>query len=100
MLTKYKTMDEHFSALGFTVGKGSVVYVKELSKLTMLVVEGERKRGYATYRYTFYKMSYLPNGDRKQEKVYLKDASPKKVLQKVTSFLMYINKMPNETESR
>lgn len=84
-------MDERFLELGFTVGRGSVVYVKELSRLTMLVVEGERKKGYTTYRYTFYKVSYLPNGDRKHEKVYLKDASPRKVLQKVTSFLRYIN---------
>ena len=93
-------MDERFLDLGFTVGKGSIVYVKELSRLTMLVVEGERKKGYATYRYTFYKMSYLPNGDKKHEKVYIKDTSPQKVLQKVTSFLMYINKMPEQVESR
>lgn len=93
-------MDERFRNLGFTVGRSSLVYVKELSRLTMLVVEGERKIGYATYRYTFYKMSYLPNGDRKHEKVYIKDASPKAVLRKVTSFLIHINQMPEVMESR
>ncbi len=84
-------MDERFLNLGFTVGSASVLYVKELSRWTMLVVEGERKKGYATYRYTFYKVSYLPNGNRRDEKVYLENASPRLMLQKVTSFLTYIN---------
>ncbi|MDO7284696.1 hypothetical protein Q5W88_16365 [Shouchella clausii] len=47
-------------------------------------------KGYATYRYTFYKRTYLPNG-KKREKVYAENVSASKVLHKVASFLDYVN---------
>ncbi|WDF05525.1 hypothetical protein [Shouchella hunanensis] len=90
MLAQYKTLDERFKLLGFTVGIGSQVYVMDLSKRSMLVVEGVRKTGYSTYRYTFYKMTCLPGGGQRRLKVYEKDVSAKKVLRRVASFLAYI----------
>lgn len=56
----------------------------------MLVVEGEKVSGYATYRYCFYKRTYLPNG-KKREKVYAENVSASRVLRQVASFLQYVN---------
>ncbi|WP_353626086.1 hypothetical protein [Bacillus sp. JCM 19041] len=79
MLAQYKTLDERFKLLGFTVGIGMQVYVMDLSRRSMLVVEGVRKSGYSTYRYTFYKMTCLPGGGQRRLKVYEKDVSAKRV---------------------
>lgn len=96
-----QTLTQRFKKLGFTTDvaktrKGEKnyfhrVYIKDLSRNTSLIVEGSLKKGYSTYRFTFYKATFLA-GDRKYEKVYLENASPAKVLRKVTSFLHYIER--------
>ncbi|MBB6449764.1 16S rRNA G1207 methylase RsmC [Geomicrobium halophilum] len=87
-----RTITERFADLGFQVGISSQVFVKDLSRNTTLVVEGERKKGYATYRYMFYKMVDYPKTQQKYEKVYLENASPSRVLQHVTSFIYWLEK--------
>ena len=52
----------------------------------MLVVEGERIKGFAEYRYTFYKTRYLPDGRMTSLKVYVENQSIKRVLHRVASF--------------
>ncbi|KKI85326.1 hypothetical protein WZ76_15805 [Shouchella clausii] len=91
MLKNYRTLDERFRALGFCVGIPYRVYTLDLSRQTMLIVEGVKMKGYATYRYTFYKRTYLPNG-KKREKVYAENVSASRVLHKVASFLDYIGR--------
>ncbi|API94185.1 hypothetical protein BKP57_06670 [Virgibacillus sp. 6R] len=97
-----KSIPESFKELGFTVGipknregeKHSFyqAYVKDLSKNTSLIVEGYRRQGYSTYRFSFYKATYIDNGKKINEKVYLENASPLEVLQRVTSFVDYIER--------
>ena len=96
------TLTERFKRLGFVVDvpkykKGErhyfgPVYIKDLSKNTSLIVEGYRKKGYATYRFMFYKSTFIDGGKKIREKVYLENASPLLVLQRVTSFLTYIER--------
>ncbi len=52
----------------------------------MLVVEGERVKGFSEYRYTFYKTRYLPDGRMTSVKVYMEKQSIKRVLHRVASF--------------
>lgn len=91
MLKNYRTLDERFRSLGFNVGIPYQVYVLDLSRQTMLIVEGVREKGYATYRYSFYKRTYFPNG-KKREKVYAENVSASRVLHQVASFLDYIGR--------
>ncbi|MBP2079641.1 hypothetical protein [Oceanobacillus polygoni] len=69
-----------------------LAFVKDLSVNTSLVVEGYRKKGYSTYRFSFYKSTYIENGKKINEKVYLENASPIQVLNKVTSFINYLER--------
>ncbi|QDI92494.1 hypothetical protein EPH95_15925 [Salicibibacter halophilus] len=85
-----KTITDRFRELGFQVGVSHQVFVKDLSKNTSLIVEGERKQGYVTYRYMFYKVTYYPRG--KDEKVYMENASPRRVLHRVASFIYWLEK--------
>ncbi len=89
-MTKYRTLDERFKSLGFCVGIPYQVYTLDLSRQTMLIVEGVREKGYSTYRYSFYKRTYLPNG-KKREKVYADNVSASRVLHQVASFLDYLS---------
>ncbi|MEC3675498.1 hypothetical protein P9176_13845 [Bacillus velezensis] len=83
-------VDNHFKRLGFNVGIPSLVFVRSLSRDCMLVVEGERVKGFAEYRYTFYKTRYLPDGRMTSLKVYVEDQSIKRVLHRVASFLSFL----------
>ncbi|MFD1387551.1 hypothetical protein ACFQ4Z_12145 [Oceanobacillus oncorhynchi subsp. oncorhynchi] len=67
-------------------------YVKDLSNNTSLIIEGYRKEGYPTYRFTFYKATYIKGGGKVQEKIYLYNASPIKMMQKVTSFVNHLER--------
>lgn len=58
----------------------------------MLVVEGARVKGFAEYRYTFYKTKYLSDGRMTSLKVYMENQSIKRVLQRVTSFLLFLER--------
>ncbi|MCY7879449.1 hypothetical protein MOB05_20400, partial [Bacillus spizizenii] len=73
-------VDKRFRSLGFNVGIPSLVFVRSLSRDCMLVVEGERIKGFAEYRYTFYKTRYLPDGRMTSLKVYMENQSIKRVL--------------------
>ncbi|MEC2311323.1 hypothetical protein [Bacillus velezensis] len=83
-------VDNHFKRLGFNVGIPSLVFVRSLSRDCMLVVEGERIKGFAEYRYTFYKTRYLPDGRMTSLKVYMENQSIKRVLHRVASFLSFL----------
>ncbi|WEZ04601.1 hypothetical protein P5666_00525 [Bacillus subtilis] len=85
-------VDKRFKSLGFNVGIPSLVFVRSLSRDCMLVVEGERIKGFAEYRYTFYKTRYLPDGRMTSLKVYMENQSIKRVLQRVASFLMFLKR--------
>ncbi|ODB62255.1 hypothetical protein, partial [Bacillus velezensis] len=63
-------VDDQFRSLGFNVGIPLLVFVRSLSRDCMLVVEGERVKGFSEYRYTFYKTRYLPDGRMTSVKVY------------------------------
>lgn len=67
-------------------------YIKDLSANTSLIVEGFRRRGYSTYRFSFYKTTFIDNGRKINEKVYLENASPLEVLQRVTSYINYMER--------
>ncbi|MEK4300908.1 hypothetical protein MKY30_16220 [Oceanobacillus sp. FSL W8-0428] len=67
-------------------------YIKDLSNNTSLIIEGYRKKGYPTYRFTFYKRTYFKGGGKVSEKIYLNNASPIKMMQKVTSFINYLER--------
>lgn len=90
-MAKYRTLDERFKSLGFCVGIPYQVYTLDLSRQTMLIVEGVRKKGYATYQYSFYKRTYIPGGGKTKEKVYAENVSASRVLYHVASFLQYVN---------
>ena len=85
-------VDNHFKRLGFNVGIPSLVFVRSLSRDCMLVVEGERVKGFAEYRYTFYKTRYLPDGRMTSLKVYVENQSIKRVLHRVASFLSFLER--------
>ncbi|MBV2197880.1 hypothetical protein KQR56_19435 [Bacillus velezensis] len=79
-------VDDQFRSLGFNVGIPLLVFVRSLSRDCMLVVEGERVKGFSEYRYTFYKTRYLPDGRMTSVKVYMEKQSIKRVLHRVASF--------------
>lgn len=79
--------------LGFNVGIPSLVFVRSLSRDCMLIVEGERVKGFAEYRYTFYKTRYLPDGRMTSLKVYMENQSIRRVLHRVASFLSFLERM-------
>ncbi|CUB31524.1 hypothetical protein BN2127_JRS7_03793 [Bacillus subtilis] len=85
-------VDNHFKRMGFNVGIPSLVFVRSLSRDCMLIVEGERVKGFAEYRYTFYKTRYLPDGRMTSLKVYIENQSIKRVLHRVASFLSFLER--------
>lgn len=85
-------VDDQFRSLGFNVGIPSLVFVRSLSRDCMLVVEGERIKGFAEYRYTFYKTRYLPDGRMTSLKVYMENQSIKRVLHRVASLLSFLER--------
>ncbi|MDZ06804.1 hypothetical protein C5U40_03285 [Listeria monocytogenes] len=73
-------------------GISYLVYTKDLTYSTMLVIEGEKRVGCSEYLYTFYKVYY----EHKQQhakylKVYIENESALKVIKKVEGYLNYID---------
>ncbi|WP_125123558.1 hypothetical protein [Bacillus amyloliquefaciens] len=85
-------VDDQFRSLGFNVGIPSLVFVRSLSRDCMLVVEGKRVKGFSEYRYTFYKTRYLPDGRMTSVKVYIESQGVKRVLLRVASFLLFLER--------
>ncbi|MEX5838746.1 hypothetical protein D070_02595 [Bacillus velezensis] len=85
-------VDDQFRRLGFNVGIPSLVFVRSLSRDCMLVVEGKRVKGFSEYRYTFYKTRYLPDGRMTSVKVYIENQGVKRVLLRVASFLLFLER--------
>lgn len=83
-------VDDQFRSLGFNVGIPSLVFVRSLSRDCMLVVEGQRVKGFSEYRYTFYKTRYLPDGRMTSLKVYIENQGIKRVVHRVASFLLFL----------
>jgi len=86
-------VDREFQRLGFTVGISSLVFIRNISRECMLVVEGSRLEGFSEYRYTFYKTKYLPNGRMTSLKVYMENESIRRVLPRVASFLSFLDRI-------
>ena len=99
---KLNSLANSFQELGFTLyipkkREGEKhgfhhAYVRDLSRSTCLIVEGSRKKGYSTYRFSFYKSTYVVNGVKINEQVYLENASPSEVLKKVRSYVNFIER--------
>ncbi|MBO1000535.1 hypothetical protein IOC57_22680 [Bacillus sp. SD075] len=86
-------VDREFQRLGFTVGISSLVFIRNISRECMLVVEGSRLEGFSEYRYTFYKTKHLPNGRMTSLKVYMENESIRRVLPRVASFLSFLERI-------
>ncbi|MEK4303706.1 hypothetical protein [Oceanobacillus sp. FSL K6-0251] len=103
-------LTERLKSLGFVVDvpvteKGEYhyfyhAYVKDLSSNTSLIIEGYRKKGYPTYRFTFYKATYFGGGVKVREKVYVENASPVQVIRKVTSFISWMERSNYGTKTK
>ncbi|MBC2193667.1 hypothetical protein [Listeria booriae] len=96
-----QTVNKAFRTLGFNIGIPYYVFTKDIGKYTMLVVEGERLRGYRTangtlvrgsseLKYTFYKARYQKHMNQKQTRyhVYCRQVSIQEVLTRVENYLV------------
>ncbi|EHO5109424.1 hypothetical protein KLP99_001624 [Listeria monocytogenes] len=85
------SVSSELKRLGFLIGIDYLVYIKELSRSTMLVVEGSKLKGHAEYKYTFYKIFYENKQSfAKYVKVYISNESALNVIRKVESYLNYL----------
>ncbi|EPD3870772.1 TPA_asm: hypothetical protein GF125_01740 [Listeria monocytogenes] len=85
------SVNSEMKRLGFIVGLGYQVFTKELSRSTMLVVEGSEIEGYSEYRYTFYKVYYEKHKRyAKYSKVFMQNESAFNIIKKVESYLDYL----------
>ncbi|MBC1565059.1 hypothetical protein [Listeria booriae] len=90
-MERWVSLDERMKSLGFLVGIASTLYVLDLNRNAMLIVEGERVKGFSERRFSFYKMIYA-NGKRVHLKVYRERVSASDMFVKVNSFMEYIKK--------
>ncbi|AVV06793.1 TPA: hypothetical protein OUF62_002912 [Listeria monocytogenes] len=87
------SVNSELKRLGFSVGLNYLVFTKELSRSTMLVVEGSNVKGFSEYRYTFYKVYYEKQKEyAKYTKVYMRNESAFNVIRKVENYLLYLDK--------
>ncbi|EAG7618520.1 hypothetical protein BLI29_07600 [Listeria monocytogenes] len=87
------SVNSEMKRLEFIVGLGYQVFTKELSRSTMLVVEGSKVKGFSEYRYTFYKVYYEKQKEyAKYTKVYMRNESAFNVIRKVEKYLFYLDK--------
>ncbi|HHP8973496.1 TPA: hypothetical protein ACSJUE_002289 [Listeria monocytogenes] len=90
------SVNSEFERLGFLTGINYLVYTKELSRSTMLVVEGAQVKGNSEYLYTFYKCYYEKQKQyAKYIKVYMANESALNVIKKVENYLSYLNWLSN-----
>lgn len=86
-------INERLASLGFQVGIPYEAYIFTLSAITTFVLEGRRMKGYSTYRYTFYKVSYyFDDGRMCNVKVYFEDASVIDTVRSVEKIISEIKK--------
>lgn len=85
-------LNAQMKAMGFLIVKPYQLFTYDLSRYTALVVEGSRVKGFAEYRYTFYKTKYLPDGRMLSLNVYIENESIRRVLPRVASFLSFLEK--------
>ncbi|WP_258319507.1 hypothetical protein [Listeria monocytogenes] len=91
MAFKKISMSSEMKRLGFLVGIDYLVYTKELSRSTMLVVEGSKVKGHAEYMYTFYKVFYEGKQQyAKYLKVYITNQSAVNIIKKVENYLKFV----------
>ncbi|CBY76121.1 TPA: hypothetical protein ACJUFH_001396 [Listeria monocytogenes] len=87
------SVNSELKRLGFSVGLNYLAFTKELSRSTMLVVEGSKVKGFSEYRYTFYKVYYEKQKEyAKYLKVYMRNESAFNVIRKVENYLLYLDK--------
>lgn len=89
-------IESRMRSLGFVAMKVQAPYqlfVCDLTPRTMLVVEGTLNREDFKFEYEFYKATYLPGFERASfEKIYLECASPRQMLNHVTTYIQYLDK--------
>ncbi|KRN59863.1 hypothetical protein [Carnobacterium maltaromaticum] len=74
-----------------------LVYEMALSPVTCLFIEGKKEKGYSTYVFDFYKVSYFtkPNDGKKEGsniKVYGKNLQPSKLLLDIENYLKQLKR--------
>lgn len=90
------SVNSEFERLGFQTGINYLVYTKDLSRSTMLVVEGAQVNGYSEYLYTFYKCYFEKNKRyARHMKVYMTNEPALNVIKKVENYLSYLQWLSN-----
>lgn len=94
------SVNSEMKRLGFIVGINYLIFTKELSRSTMLVVEGSKVKGFSEYRYTFYKVYYEKHKEyAKYTKVFMRNESAFNVIRKVEHYLLYLDKYVRKMEA-
>ncbi|EAC6224667.1 hypothetical protein EIN99_01565 [Listeria monocytogenes] len=93
MTVQTKSVNIEMQQLGFIVGIPYYVFTKQISRYTLLVVEGTKVKGYAEIRYSFYKATYDPRhrGKPSRVKIYLKDESVVAAIRSIQRFTSHFN---------
>ncbi|EAC4704706.1 hypothetical protein ACSDVA_001268 [Listeria monocytogenes] len=93
MTVQTKSVNTEMQQLGFIVGIPYYVFTKQISRYTLLVVEGTKVKGYAEIRYSFYKATYDPRhrGKPSRVKIYLKDESVVAAIRSIQRFISHFN---------
>ncbi|WP_260479839.1 hypothetical protein [Listeria cossartiae] len=98
MTVQTKSVNTEMQQLGFTIGVSYYVFIKQIGRYTLLVVEGAKVKGYAEIRYSFYKATYDPRhgGRPSRVKIYQKDESFLTVIHSIHRFVQRINKLESK----
>ncbi|EAD1105779.1 hypothetical protein MSW20_000306 [Listeria monocytogenes] len=93
MTVQTKSVNTEMQQLGFIVGIPYYVFTKQISRYTLLVVEGTKVKGYSEIRYSFYKATYDPRhrGKPSRVKIYLKDESVVAAIRSIQRFISHFN---------
>ncbi|EAH3957057.1 hypothetical protein D6P11_14560 [Listeria monocytogenes] len=93
MTLQTKSVNTEMQQLGFAVGIPYYVFMKQIGRYTLLVVEGTKVKGYAEIRYSFYKATYDPRhgGKPSRVKIYLKDESVVAAIRSIQRFTSHFN---------
>ncbi|EAD0695903.1 hypothetical protein BCA24_00475 [Listeria monocytogenes] len=93
MTVQTKSVNTEMQQLGFIVGIPYYVFTKQISRYTLLVVEGTKVKGYSEIRYSFYKVTYDPRhrGKPSRVKIYLKDESVVAAIRSIQRFISHFN---------
>lgn len=95
-------LTEKLYEFGFLCGIELEIYIQDTGKYTSLIIEGNQKRGGATYRYDFYKQTFYPHYSNKVT-VYGENMTAVQLLERVESYLFhrqqYLAELSNKTKT-